>query len=97
MGVDLGDYVERALAAETTVVELWAENVPVWTLWTRCQTQWRRAGMSGAITGLDYVAVARVADILSIPLTPETLDDIAACEAVTLDIARRREETSDRG
>lgn len=88
-GVDLG-----ALARDPdhTTIQLWPVNVPAWTLWTRVQTQWRRAGMTGAITGLDYSAVARVADVLGTPLTQDLLEDIAACEAVALDIARRRED-----
>ncbi|WP_372502396.1 DUF1799 domain-containing protein [Tistrella mobilis] len=85
------------LRAPQRQVTLWAVNVPAWTLWTRVQTQWRRAGMTGAITGLDYSAVARVADVLGTPLTPDLLEDIAACEAVALDIARRREDEASRG
>lgn len=80
------------LRAPQRQVTLWAVNVRAWTLWTRVQTQWRRAGEAGVITGLDYTAVARVADVLGTPLTPDLLDDIAACEAVALDIARRRRE-----
>ncbi|WP_372072426.1 DUF1799 domain-containing protein [Tistrella mobilis] len=92
MGGDPAALLAELRAPQRQQVTLWAVNLPAWAIWGRVQTQWRRAGMTGAITGLDYTAVARVADVLGTPLTPSLLDDIAACEAVALDIARRREE-----
>jgi hypothetical protein len=46
---------------------LWPCNVPTFNLWKAVQTQWRRAGMVGAKTGLDYDAViAYMRDVLGI-------------------------------
>lgn len=46
---------------------LWPCNVPTFNVWQAVQTQWRRAGMVGAKTGLDYEAViAYMRDVLGI-------------------------------
>lgn len=41
---------------------LWPECVPVWNFWAGLRTQWRRGGMDGSPTGLDYAAVWAVLD-----------------------------------
>ncbi len=57
-----------------TVIEVWAENVPVFRLFQFLQTQWH-TGMSGP-TGLNYLVAFHKMDRLA--LAP---DDYAAMEA----------------
>lgn len=90
LGIDLSAYLARVSDRSAEIV-LWEGNLPAWSVWKRAQTQWRYAGLSGALVGLDYEAVARIADGLGVPWDETLIDDIAACEAVVLEIARQRE------
>lgn len=57
------------------------ENIEVWNLWTKVNTQWR-VGFS--LVGLDYTAVLQVAAVYAITVTPELLDKIRILEHDTL-------------
>lgn len=37
---------------------IWADNVPAIDAWCGVETQWRTAGMTGLMTGLDYSGVS---------------------------------------
>ncbi len=66
------------------------ENIDAWTIWAAARTQWRTAGMDGAIIGLDYGAMYAVADSLCIEMTPANLTKIQALEHAT--VKRSREQ-----
>lgn len=51
--------------------------------------------MTGAMTGLDYNAVYKVAETLEIPMTQSILRKIQAIEAAQLD--KNRKEAKERG
>ena len=53
------------------------DNLDAWTIWAAVRTQWRTAGMDGAIIGLDYGAMYAVAKSLCI-------DDLFKCRASLL-------------
>lgn len=57
------------------------ENIEVWNLWAKVNTQWR-VGFS--LVGLDYTAVLQVAAVYAITVTPELLDKIRILEHDTL-------------
>ncbi len=79
--------------ADLDDVQVWPENWPVFSLFTRVQTQWR-LGPGGA-TGLDYMVVMRLLDRMT--LTDEQydawLDDIRLMEGEAL---QAMHETTDR-
>jgi len=74
--------VDEDEGADETVV--WPECWQVVELWLACATQWRRAGLAGMATGLDYPAVIGVAQILGTPMTPDLLEDLRAMESEAL-------------
>lgn len=55
-------------------------------------TQWRRGGMAGALTGLDYAALPVVLRIYAIPraLWADVFDDIRQMEVAVLDMANQK-------
>jgi hypothetical protein len=55
------------------------ENGEALELWSAIDTQWRVGGMGGVI-GLDWTAVAAIAEILCIELTPTLFRKIKALE-----------------
>ena len=61
------------------------DMLPALLLLSACATQWRRAGWSGRVTGLDYAAVRLVAEIQGQRLTKELLDDLRHVEAGVLE------------
>ncbi len=79
--------------ADLDDVQVWPENWPVFSLFTRVQTQWR-LGPGGA-TGLDYLVVMRLLDRMN--LSDEQydawLDDIRLMEGEALEAMH---ETTDR-
>lgn len=50
---------KAALAGDdaANVFGVWADNVAIVDAWVGIETQWRTAGMTGVMTGLDYSAV----------------------------------------
>ena len=58
------------------------ENEDVWELWQASATQWRSGGMG--MVGLDYTAVALVAEKLDLTFCGMTLKRIAALEREVL-------------
>jgi hypothetical protein len=53
LNIELEDPTD-ALDEPVFDLYLWPENEPVWSLFQRCQTQWRVAGDEGVRVGLDY-------------------------------------------
>lgn len=48
---------EKAAESSPDLFGVWADNLPVIEAWSRVETQWRTAGITGVKTGLDYSAV----------------------------------------
>jgi hypothetical protein len=48
-------------------VQVWPDNMPAVELFSDLATQWRRAGMAGAVTGLDYAAIPAVFALRGVP------------------------------
>lgn len=68
-----------------------AENWPALRVFVAMGTQWRRAGMTGIETGLDYAALPAVCGALAVPLDEELLGRVAVLEAAALSaMAERR-------
>lgn len=59
----------------------WAASA---NLFLSCATQWRRSGLDGDRTGLDYAALAVVARARGIRLSAAIMDDLQAMEAEAL-------------
>jgi hypothetical protein len=53
-------------------------------LFLAAETQWRRAGMGGRPTGLDYPAVAMVAGVLGLTLDAALLGQVKVIEVEAL-------------
>lgn len=72
------DYDEHA--------EVWPENWAAWCLFAELDTQWHRAGMNGARTGLMYAVLWERLDRLQ--LTPadwlQLYDDVRVLEQAAL-------------
>ena len=68
--------------------DLWPENEPSFTLFTKIQTQWR-TGMSGA-TGLDYHGVGAAVQMMGKAMTPELFSDIQLMERAALKAMQRK-------
>lgn len=58
------------------------ENEEAWDLWQASATQWRTGGMG--MIGLDYAAVALVAEKMELDFCGQTLKRIAALEREVL-------------
>jgi hypothetical protein len=71
-------------------VEVWPENWPAFSLFTRVQTQWR-LGPGGA-TGLDYLVVMRLLDRMSLSDTDYDLwfDDIRVMEGAAIEAMHQK-------
>ena len=71
-------------------VEVWPENWPAFSLFTRVQTQWR-LGPGGA-TGLDYLVVMRLLDRMSLSDTDYDLwlDDIRIMEGAAIEAMHQK-------
>lgn len=63
------------------VCELLPENWPAMRLFLAMDTQWRRAGMTGVPTGLDYAAIPAVAGMLGLPADEDLLARLRVLEA----------------
>lgn len=72
-------------------LEILPENWPALRLFVAVETQWRRAGMSGLATGLDYAVLPMAARALGVALTGELLRRLKVIEAEALGaMAERR-------
>lgn len=73
-------------------VALWPDNVDAWHAWRSLQTQWRRSGLDGRASGLDYTAVIAYLQAHGHrrPRLGTLLDDLRVCEAVALEEWSRR-------
>lgn len=70
---------------------MWEENWPSVLFFSRLETQWRRAGMAGARTGLDYTAVLTLLRTLRLPRAEADamFDDVQTMEhAALLEMAK---------
>lgn len=61
-------------------------NVPAWELFCAAGTQWRRGGMAGARTGLDYAAVEALMRIRGVKKRKRLtlLDEVRVIESAAL-------------
>ena len=69
--------------------DLWPENEPSFTLFTRIQSQWR-IGMNGA-SGLDYPGVAAAVQMMGKAMTPELFADVQLMERAALQAMQRKQ------
>ncbi len=69
---------------------VWPENWPAVQLFVALGTQWRRAGMTGARSGLDYGAIAPTAALVGIEATADTMRRLQILENRVLAIDARR-------
>lgn len=65
-------------------VAIWPENWPAVRVFVAMGTQWRRAGLSGVETGLDYGALTVVCGALAVPLDEDLLSRLRVLEAEAL-------------
>lgn len=68
--------------------EVWPDNMPSVEVFLDLSSQWRRAGMAGVRTGLDYTAIPAVLALRGIPKKqwPVLFDDIRVMEGAVLSI-----------
>lgn len=68
------------------MVELWPENIQAFDLFVFMQTQWQRTGMSGAVTGLNYLVLFRRLDDMRLTYEEreQLLADIQAMERAAM-------------
>ena len=71
-------------AAAETAIGIWPENWDAMRLFLGMETQWRRAGMSGVATGLDYAVAPVVAGALGIALDSGCFDRLKILEGAAL-------------
>lgn len=75
----------RKLPPETPAIELdEADEGLAAALFLGLSTQWRSAGLSAALTGLDYAAIEPAARMLDIDLTPRLFLDLRLMEGEAL-------------
>lgn len=69
-------------------VEVWPDNWQAVCVFSKLGTQWKRAGMQGAATGLDYAALPAVFQLCGVKRKdwPEMFDDIRVMERAALEI-----------
>lgn len=81
--------MEAALAQADSADELfvWPDMLPAVSLFFGLQTQWRWVGGMGGVvrTGIDYSALAPVAQSLGVEVTAELLDDLRTLEAAAIE------------
>lgn len=73
-------------------VEVWPDNMGSVDVFIDLMTQWRRVGMTGAATGLDYTALPAVFAIRGIPKKRQSpiFDDIQVMEAAALEVLNKK-------
>lgn len=70
---------------------IWPENWPAVRVFGAMGTQWRRAGLAGVETGLDYGALLTVCGALRVALDEDLLSRLRVMEAEALSaLAERR-------
>lgn len=79
----------RAGGLTSGPIELGPEEYDAVRLFYRLGTQWRRVGMDGVRTGLDYAAVERTAAMMDLAMTPDLFDDIGVMERAALAVFAR--------
>lgn len=69
-------------------VEVWPENAMAVRIFVDMATQWCRAGMTGAKTGLNYAALDAVMDLRNVPEPhrEEVWDQIRIMEGAVLEL-----------
>lgn len=70
---------------------MFPENADAARLFLACGTQWRFAGMSGHLLGLDYAGAQAAARFMALEHSPELFDKLRVMEAE----ARRLVNSSD--
>lgn len=70
--------------------ELWPEHMPACTVLVAMQTQWRRAGMAGIPTGLEYSVLPAVMTLLEIPQPSQrdVFDELRVMEQAVLEMKK---------
>lgn len=68
------------------------ENWEAVQLFWRCRTQWRRAGLTGIPTGLDYPAVESVMRMTGIEDTAGTLQKLQLVELGALEAMQEQQD-----
>ena len=76
----------QAIAAAPAEIEVHPENWPAVRLFIGLGTQWRRAGMAGVPTGLDYAAIPAVAGMLGLTADEDLLRRLRVLETEALDV-----------
>lgn len=73
-------------------VGVWPDNMPAVEIFIDLSTQWRRAGMSGVRTGLDYSVLPAVLAIRGIPKKqwPVVFDDVRVMESAVLSMPPKK-------
>ncbi len=73
-------------------VEVWPDNMPSVEVFIDLMTQWRRAGMAGVRSGLDYAVLPAVFAIRGIPKKqqPTIFDDIRVMENAVLCMPQKK-------
>lgn len=70
--------------------EVWPDCAESLDLFLSMNTQWKLDGMSGAVLGLDYPALASVMDMTGVTDRRQAFEDVRAMEAEALRIYRTR-------
>lgn len=73
-------------------VGVWPDNMPAVEVFSDLVTQWRRAGMAGMVTGLDYAAIPAVFAIRGIPKKQwgSLFDDLRVMEDAAIDLLNKQ-------
>lgn len=88
MGVPL-DQIPTAEELGEPDLDIWPEHWHGLQLFLRLASQWRRAGMEGAIVGLDYGPLGFWLEIDEVPRAewPEAVDTLQVLERQVLQLA----------
>ncbi len=65
---------------------VWPENATALTLFLALSTQWRRAGMDGQPTGLDYAAIPPTAALMGVTTSATLFEDLRDMEQTALEV-----------
>jgi hypothetical protein len=76
--------------AEDRAVEVWPQNEGAVKVFLSMGTQWRRAGMAGVPTGLDYAALPAVCRAHRQKLDAALLDAVGVIEVAALGTMLRK-------
>lgn len=73
-------------------IEVWPDNMPAVEVFIDLMTQWRRAGMAGVRSGLDYAVLPAVFAIRGIQKKqqPAIFDDIRVMENAVLGMPQKK-------